>query len=395
MSLIVKGVSQALRRHPGAGLIDLEVKPGEVVALLGENGAGKSTLSNIIAGTFAPDTGTMSGRGALRAGRAGRGDRRRHRDDPPGAAAAAGPLGGREHLHRPLADEGRARRPRADERPAPPRSCSGSGLDISPERNGALAARRRAAAGRDRQGADAGARAAAARRADRRAGRRGDRAPVRGDRRSCEPRACRSSTSRTGWTRSRASPIGSRCCATDAAWLARPRRCPCRQLVEEMVGRNLESCSRRGHARVRRGPAGDGLTGAGLRDVSFSVRAGRVLGIAGIVGAGRTELVRAIAGADPAPRGGHREGTPLRLGDPLTRIRAGIALVPEDRKGQGLVLDHAIGRQHRASPTSTGLRGGWVSPRGAIAQAGDRPPAGQGRARAAVGRCRAATSRRS
>src|SRR4051794_41659420 len=62
-ALTVKGVSKRFGATQALDHIDLEVKPGEVVALLGENGAGKSTLSNIIAGTFAPDTGTMEWRG--------------------------------------------------------------------------------------------------------------------------------------------------------------------------------------------------------------------------------------------------------------------------------------------------------------------------------------------
>ena len=63
MSLSVQSVSKRFGATQALDSIDLEVKPGEVVALLGENGAGKSTLSNIIAGTFAPDTGSMTWNG--------------------------------------------------------------------------------------------------------------------------------------------------------------------------------------------------------------------------------------------------------------------------------------------------------------------------------------------
>ena len=76
-----------------------------------------------------------------------------------------------------------------------------------------------------------------------------------------------------------------------------------------------------------------------LRDASFSVRAGEILGIAGLVGAGRTELVRAIFGADR--RDGGRifvDGREVVVHRPVDAIRAGIGLLPEDRKTQGLVL---------------------------------------------------------
>src|SRR3954466_4930609 len=62
--LIVRGVSKRFGATQALHSIDLDVQPGEVVALLGENGAGKSTLANIIAGVFASDTGTMTWRGA-------------------------------------------------------------------------------------------------------------------------------------------------------------------------------------------------------------------------------------------------------------------------------------------------------------------------------------------
>ncbi len=72
----------------------------------------------------------------------------------------------------------------------------------------------------------------------------------------------------------------------------------------------------------------DGLTSAGVfRDVSFTVRAGEIVGLAGLVGAGRSEIARAVP-----------------PGDPRAAIRAGIAFVPEDRRKQGLVIDASVAR---------------------------------------------------
>ena len=76
-----------------------------------------------------------------------------------------------------------------------------------------------------------------------------------------------------------------------------------------------------------------------LNDASFAVRAGEILGIAGLVGAGRTELVRAIFGADHLDAGRiFVDGKLVGVHHPVDAIRAGIGLLPEDRKTQGLVL---------------------------------------------------------
>ncbi|WP_236968052.1 sugar ABC transporter ATP-binding protein [Microbacterium aurantiacum] len=76
-----------------------------------------------------------------------------------------------------------------------------------------------------------------------------------------------------------------------------------------------------------------------LDDISFSVRAGEVLGIAGLRGAGRTELARAIYGADAITSGTVAvAGTKTTINSPLRAIRAGIGLVPEERKSQGLFI---------------------------------------------------------
>jgi ABC-type sugar transport system ATPase subunit len=80
-----------------------------------------------------------------------------------------------------------------------------------------------------------------------------------------------------------------------------------------------------------------------LKNVSFSLRGGEIIGFAGLVGAGRTELARAVFGADPILAGEIRlEGKPVRFKDPADAIAAGIALCPEDRKEQGLILYRSI-----------------------------------------------------
>ncbi|WP_435104639.1 sugar ABC transporter ATP-binding protein [Arhodomonas sp. AD133] len=76
------------------------------------------------------------------------------------------------------------------------------------------------------------------------------------------------------------------------------------------------------------------------RRVSFTVRAGEIVGMAGLVGAGRTETVRAVFGADGPSSGTVRmHGRPVRIRDPRDAVRAGISLATEDRKQQGLVLE--------------------------------------------------------
>lgn len=80
-----------------------------------------------------------------------------------------------------------------------------------------------------------------------------------------------------------------------------------------------------------------------VRDVSFNVRAGEIVGIGGLVGAGRTELVRLIFGADKADTGSVLlRGEAVKLRQPKDAVRAGIGLAPENRKDQGIILDTAI-----------------------------------------------------
>ncbi|MEZ4731030.1 MAG: sugar ABC transporter ATP-binding protein, partial [Caldilineaceae bacterium] len=80
-----------------------------------------------------------------------------------------------------------------------------------------------------------------------------------------------------------------------------------------------------------------------LRDISFQLRAGEIVGFAGITGSGRTELARIIFGADPAI-GGEMwlAGRPYRATSPADAIQRGIALVTEDRKRQGLLLKLSV-----------------------------------------------------
>jgi inositol transport system ATP-binding protein len=80
-----------------------------------------------------------------------------------------------------------------------------------------------------------------------------------------------------------------------------------------------------------------------LSDISFDVRAGEILGIAGLMGAGRTEVARSIFGADPRDSGTISvDGSPVVIRSPIDAIRRGIGLVPEDRKQQALFLELAV-----------------------------------------------------
>jgi ABC-type sugar transport system ATPase subunit len=90
-------------------------------------------------------------------------------------------------------------------------------------------------------------------------------------------------------------------------------------------------------------------------DVSFDIRAGEIVGIAGLVGSGRTEIARAIFGADPAAGTVELDGKPLRARSPGGSVKRGIALVPESRKEQGLAMHRSV----RENITMVHLRDVW------------------------------------
>jgi monosaccharide-transporting ATPase len=80
-----------------------------------------------------------------------------------------------------------------------------------------------------------------------------------------------------------------------------------------------------------------------LQHADVAVRAGEIVGLAGLLGSGRTELARAIFGADPVEAGELEvDGRPVRFGSPADAIRAGIGLAPEDRKTEGIVPEMSV-----------------------------------------------------
>jgi ABC-type sugar transport system ATPase subunit len=125
-----------------------------------------------------------------------------------------------------------------------------------------------------------------------------------------------------------------------------PRTGTMDQLINLMVGRELSTLFTR---RTGSGIGGEvlrveGITGAPrVLDVSFSLNKGEILGVAGLIGAGRTEMARMIIGADPKTRGKvFIEGKLVRIKSPRDAVRAGIAYLPEDRKTQALILPMTV-----------------------------------------------------
>ena len=137
------------------------------------------------------------------------------------------------------------------------------------------------------------------------------------------------------------------CVLRDGAFIAEvPSDTDEDELVRLMVGRSIENQYPRDTPPER----GEVLlevanltTQGSFEDISFEVHSGEVVGLAGLVGAGRTEIIRAIAGADTYDSGSIRvNGQQLRGGDIGAAIRAGVGHIPEDRKAQALVLDASV-----------------------------------------------------
>jgi len=150
---------------------------------------------------------------------------------------------------------------------------------------------------------------------------------------------------------------------------------PVNIVLENMVGRSVDRIF---PAKVAPGTKEvfrcEQLTAANgrFREVSFTVHSGEIVGIAGIVGAGRSELVRAIVGVDPLEAGEiWIEGERIQIRQPSDAIRAGMVLVPEDRKAQGLVLDHSVASNLSLGNYDRIGSKGWLSPKGIGAFAKD------------------------
>lgn len=139
-----------------------------------------------------------------------------------------------------------------------------------------------------------------------------------------------------------------------------------RELVRLMVGREL----------VNMYPARAGCSGndevlkvnrlckSGEFDVSFALKRGEILGLAGLVGSGRTEIVRALMGADRSQvYDVEKDGKKLKISLPLDALKAGLGLIPEDRKEQSLLLRHNIRKNISLNHLSQLLQGGLISKR--------------------------------
>ena len=119
------------------------------------------------------------------------------------------------------------------------------------------------------------------------------------------------------------------------------------ELVAMMVGRDLESFYTRDYCDMKKAEVAlkvEELTQEGVFDgISFQVHKGEILGFAGLVGAGRSEIMESIFGARSYTSGTvSLHGKKVRFKNPMQAIKAGIALVPEDRKKQGLVLGNSV-----------------------------------------------------
>ncbi|HTB11481.1 MAG TPA: sugar ABC transporter ATP-binding protein [Bryobacteraceae bacterium] len=116
------------------------------------------------------------------------------------------------------------------------------------------------------------------------------------------------------------------------------------ELIRMMVGRYIETSSRRESFSEETILSVVNLSTRKLQDISFDLRQGEVLGIAGLVGAGRSEIGAALFGLDRRLSGTIRlKGREIHPRSPAEAIKLGLALLPEDRKGEGLMMQMSVG----------------------------------------------------
>src|SRR4051812_46867946 len=135
------------------------------------------------------------------------------------------------------------------------------------------------------------------------------------------------------------------------------------KLISLMVGRELTHMFPKGHAEIGevvlsvRDLALEGV----FKGVSFELRRGEILGIAGLIGAGRTDVAEAIFGVTPATAGEIRiDGKPVAISSPKTAMNHGLALLTEDRKASGLFLMHSVLENMQIASVRTHTTTGFV-----------------------------------
>jgi ribose transport system ATP-binding protein len=364
--LSLRGIEKSFDTNVVLSGIDLDVYEGELVALLGENGAGKSTMSSIIAGLFPPSSGTMKWEG------------RPYVPTRPGEAIEAGvglihqemrllpdlSIAENMFVGRLLMKAGRIDRETMNQRAS--EQLHRLGLDVPPT---TLVRTLRVADQQQVEIAKALTLKARLLILDEPTAALGGEET---DRLFAQIDQLRKQGVSFIYISHRLEEIAriadrivvlrdGRLVATHSS-----AQVPVNVLLENMVGRNVdrifpEAQEATGKEVLRV----EELTGAkgSFQNISFSVRAGEIFGIAGIVGAGRTELVRAIAGADPLASGSiFIEGEPVQLKAPEDAIKAGVVLVPEDRKAQGVLIDHSVATNLALGNFDRLAVNGWLMP---------------------------------
>jgi ribose transport system ATP-binding protein len=365
--LSVRGISKSFSGNIVLTGIDLDIYPGELVALLGENGAGKSTFSSILAGLHMPDSGTMQWEGEPYA------------PDRPGEAIDTGIVlihqemkllpdltvsenvfvgrlpnrGGfidREEMNR-----------RAQEQ------LHRLGLDIAPT---TLVRTLRVAAQQQVEIAKALTLNAKLLILDEPTAALGGEETERLFAQIDQLRKQGVSFIYISHRLEEIARIADRVAVLRDGRLVATHdtaQVPVNVLLEGMVGRSvdrifpkLDKPSEKEVLRVDKLSAPDDS----FKDVSFAVHAGEIFGIAGIVGAGRTELVRGITGADSISSGSVSvEGRAVQIKSPSDAIDAGLVLVPEDRKAQGVVLSHSVATNLALGNFDRLANNGFITPR--------------------------------
>jgi ribose transport system ATP-binding protein len=364
--LSIRGIEKSFEGNVVLSGIDLDVDEGELVALLGENGAGKSTLSSIIAGVIKPSAGTMSWEGQPYA------------PASPGEAIETGiglihqemrllrdlSISENVFVGRLLMRGGRIDRETMNRRAA--EQLHRLGLDVPPT---TLVRTLRVAAQQQVEIAKALTLKARLLILDEPTAALGGEETDRLFAQVDQLRKQGVSFIYISHRLEEIARIANRIVVLRDGRLVATHnsaQVPVNTLLENMVGRSVDRIFPRiEHSTGKEVLKVDGLTGVNgaFRDISFSVRAGEVFGIAGIVGAGRTELVRAIAGVDPITSGSITiDGQAVHLKGPSDAIKAGVVLVPEDRKGQGIVLDHSVASNLALGNFDLLARNGWLLP---------------------------------